>query len=104
MTEELLGGHGCRYITSIRALSHPSLSTRCPQTGKRFRKVALVEPRDKESTCDFLTRIKKLKLTSKGKKETVEVYDWRLLEFISKIEQGKEYEYNFWARSFICRV
>jgi hypothetical protein len=69
-----------------------------------LRKVALVEARDMEPTVDFLKRIRKLDLMRKGKKEWVEVYDWRLLEYISRIEHGKEYSYDIWARSWMCRV
>jgi hypothetical protein len=67
-------------------------------------KIALVETREKEPTVDFLKRIRRLNLMRKGKKEWVEVYDWRLLEYITKIEQGKEYSYGPWARCWMCRV
>ena len=46
----------------------------------------------------------KLNLMRGGKKESVEFYDWRLLEYISKIEQGKEYEYDTWDRYFMHRI
>jgi hypothetical protein len=68
VNEDLLGRHGCRYITSLRALSHPSLQDPCPQTGKRLKKIALVETREKEPTVDFLKRIRRLNLMRKGQK------------------------------------
>jgi hypothetical protein len=77
---------------------------RCSRTGKKFRKIALIEPRSKEATVKFLDRIRKLNLTRKGMRETVEVYDWRLLEYATKMDLGKEFSYDPWARSWICEV
>lgn len=102
--EQLLSWHGSYYTTSIRALAHPASRMRCSRTGKKFRKIALIEPRSKEATVEFLDRIRKLKLTRKGRKETVEVYDWRLLEYATKMDLGKEFSYDPWARSWICKV
>jgi DNA ligase N terminus len=104
ISEELLGWHGCRYTSSLRALTHPSFQSRCSRTGKSSNKIALVETREKEITVDFLKRIRQLNLTRKGKREWIEVYDWRLLEYIAKIEQGKKYSYDPWARCWMCRV
>ncbi len=102
--EQLLSWHGSYYTTSIRALEHPAFRMRCSQTGKKFRKIALIEPRSKEATVEFLDRFRKLKSTRKGRKETVEVYDWRLLEYATKMDLGKEFSYDPWARSWICKV
>jgi hypothetical protein len=104
ITEQLLSWHGSCYTTSIRDLAHPALKMRCSRTDKKFRKIALIEPRSKEATVEFLDRIRKLKLTRKGRRETVEVYDWRLLEYATKIDLGKEFSYDPWARSWICKV
>jgi hypothetical protein len=43
-------------------------------------------------------------LTTKGKKELIEVYDWRLLECVTKIDQGKQLAYDPWARCWICNI
>jgi hypothetical protein len=102
--EQLLSWHGSCYTTSIRDLAHPVLKMRCSRTGKKFRKIALIEPRSKEATVEFLDRSRKLKLTRKGRRETVEVYDWRLLEYATKMDLGKEFSYDPWARSWICKV
>jgi hypothetical protein len=51
-----------------------------------------------------LRRISSLRLTRKGKKEWVGVYDWRLLECITKTEQGKELTYDPWVRCWICNI
>lgn len=102
--EQLLSWHGSYYTTSIRGLAHPAFRKRCSRTSKKVRKIALIEPRSKEATVEFLDRIRKLKLTRNGRKETVEVYDWRLLEYATKIDLGKEFSYDPWARSWICKV
>jgi hypothetical protein len=102
--EQLLSWHGSCYTTSIRDLALPALKMRCSRTGKKFRKIALIEPRSKEATVEFLDRIRKLNLTRKGMRETVEVYDWRLLEYATKMDLGKEFSYDPWARSWICKV
>jgi len=36
-----------------------------------------------------------------GKKEYVEVYDWRLLEIIKKSDKGKKLGYDVWKRCWI---
>jgi hypothetical protein len=104
ITEELLSWHASRYTSSVRALAHPALQRRCSRTGKRFRKIALVESHRTQPTVDFLRRISSLRLTRGGKKEWVVVYDWRLLECITKTEQGKELTYNPWVRCWICDI
>jgi hypothetical protein len=104
INEQLLGWHGSRFTTSIRALAHPSLQRRCSRTGRRFKKIALVESHCTQPTVDFLKRISSLNLMRKGKKELIEVYDWRLLECITKMDQGKQLTYDPWARCWICNI
>jgi DNA ligase N terminus len=104
ITENLLHSHGCRYFTSIPALAHPSLRQRCSRTGKRFRKIILVESYRTQPTVDFLKRVGRLGLMKKGKKEWVEVYDWRLLESIAKVDRGKALTFDPWDRSWIGAV
>jgi hypothetical protein len=104
ITQDLLHWHGCRYMTSVRTLSHPSLQRRCSRTGKRFRKIALVESNRTQPTVDFLKQIGGLGLMRKGKKEWVEVYDWRLLECITKVDQGKQLSFNPWDRCWIGAI
>jgi hypothetical protein len=105
LTENLLPWHGSCFITSLQALSSPTLPRRCPQTGKKYRKIALVEPNRPQQTIEFLKMIGRLNLTrSRGKKQWVEVYDWRILECIAKIDRGKKLDYNPWRRCWIGAV
>ncbi|KAG0646470.1 hypothetical protein D0Z07_7513 [Hyphodiscus hymeniophilus] len=111
ITENLLTWHGSRVVTSLRALSHPSLPRHCPRTGKRYRKIALVETNRSKPTEEFIIQISRLNLMrSRGrtkderKKEWVEVYDWRILEAIAKIDQGQEKGYNPWRRNWVGAV
>lgn len=102
----LLSWHGCHYITSISALNHPSVPRRCPQTGKQYRRIVLVESNRTKQTAQFLRQIAKLKLRDGGNKEKdwVCVYDWRLLESIGKADQGKTLSHDPWVRLFIGKV
>jgi hypothetical protein len=102
--DELLSWHGSRYTTSIQALDHPTFQRRCSRTGKRFKRIALIESRDEEATVKFLKQIRNWTSTNDGKKERVEVYDWRLLEYATKIDQGKTFDYDPWARCWICNI
>ena len=116
--ENLLPWHGSRVVTSLRAFSNPSLPRHCTQTGRTYRKVALVEPNRTEQTVEFLQRIQGLNLRrgtrkrkGKGKgreretqKQWVEVYDWRLLECVAKQDRGRELGYNPWRRCWMGAV
>ena len=110
ITEDLLSWHGSRIITSLPSFSDPSLPRYCPRTGKRYRKVALVETNRTGPTAEFIKRISRLNLTrkrgrnEKERKEWVEVYDWRILESIAKMDQGQEKGYNPWRRNWVGAV
>jgi hypothetical protein len=105
LIENLLPWHGVSFITSLQALLDPTLPRRCPQTGKKFRKIILVETNRPEKTAQFLKRIGNLNLrTPQGKKQWVEVFDWRILECIAKVDQGKELTYDPWRRCWIGAV
>jgi hypothetical protein len=104
LTENLLPWHGCRYISSEISFTHPSVSRRHPETGKRYRKIVLIESNRVEESVKFLKQVGNVGLRRKGKKEWVEVYDWRLLECITKAERGKDYDYNPWKRCWIGAV
>lgn len=104
LTDDLLSLHGARVLTSLSSLTHPSIPRHCPQTGRRYRKLALVEPNRAEQTAAFMKRIQSLGLKRKGKKEWVEVYDWRLLECFTKVEQGTAVNYDPWERCWIGAV
>ncbi|KAF4626573.1 hypothetical protein G7Y89_g11585 [Cudoniella acicularis] len=105
--EKLLPWHGSLYLTSLTFLSHLSLPRHCPLTRKKYRKIVLVETHTNytKETGDFLKKIESLNLKrSGGRKQWVEVYDWRLLECMAKIDQGKRLDYCPWKRCFICVV
>lgn len=103
--DNLLPWHGLSFVTSLRALLDPSLPRRCPQTGRKYRKIALVETNRPEKTAEFLKRIGRLNLkTSQGKKEWIEVYDWRILECMAKVDRGKQLAYDPWQRCWIGAV
>ncbi|KUJ17388.1 uncharacterized protein LY89DRAFT_684449 [Mollisia scopiformis] len=104
LMDDMLPRHGARIITSLPALSHPSLPRHCPLTGRRYRKIALVESNRAEHTAHFIKSIGKLSLKRKGRKEWVEVYDWRLLECFTKVEQGRTAGYDPWKRCWIGAV
>lgn len=104
LMEDLLPKHGVRIITSLHGLSHPSLPRHCPLTGRRYRKIALVESHRPDQSAAWMKKIGRLRLKRKGRKEWVEVYDWRLLEISTKIEQGQPREYDPWNRCYIGAV
>jgi hypothetical protein len=105
ITENILSWHGCRTITSLDSFSDSSLRRRCPRTGKRYRKIALVEINRTKPTVELMRRIERLNLhRSRGKKEWVEVYDWRILEAIAKADRGQDKGYNPWRRCWIGAV
>lgn len=105
ITDELLPWHGSRTVTSLHSFSDPSLPRRCPRTGKKYRKIALVESNRSGPTLEFMIRIERLNLRrSRGKKQWVEVYDWRILEYIMKKDRGEEKGYNPWRRCWMGAV
>jgi hypothetical protein len=105
LIEKLLPWHGVSYVASLQAVSGLDLPTRSPQTRKKYRKVALVDTYRPTETAEFLKQIGNLKLKSpQGEKQWVEVYDWRILECIGKIDLGKELTYDPWRRCWIGAV
>ncbi|QSZ32610.1 hypothetical protein DSL72_002189 [Monilinia vaccinii-corymbosi] len=91
LTENLLKSHGATYITSLLPLTRKFLPKRCPETGRRVRKIALVESNRREQTKAFMYRLEKLNLTrSNGERDWIMAVDWRLLEKVVKMEKGDE--------------
>lgn len=102
LIENLLPWHGVSYATSLKAFSSLVMPNRCPQTGKKYRRIALVESRRPNDAAEFMRRIESLDLkTPQREKICVEVYDWRILECIGKVDQGKELTYDPWRRCWI---
>ncbi|KAI9651096.1 hypothetical protein NHQ30_001133 [Ciborinia camelliae] len=91
LTDHLLPSHGATYITSLQPLTRKLLPKRCPITGTRVRKIAVVESGRRDQMIAFLRRIENLHLTrANGKHDWIEVVDWRLLEKIRGVEGGGE--------------
>ncbi|KAM0161735.1 hypothetical protein ACHAQE_004030 [Botrytis cinerea] len=97
---DLLKSHGATYITSLLPLTRKVLPKRCPKTGKRVRKIALVEHGRINQTIAFMKQIGALQLTrSNGKRDWIETCDWRLLEKIAGLEKGNEnIQAGIWER------
>ncbi|KAF7945306.1 hypothetical protein EAE96_010083 [Botrytis aclada] len=97
---DLLQFHGATYITSLLPLTRKVLPKRCPKTGKRVRKIALVEHGRIDQTIAFMKQIGALQLTrSNGKRDWIETCDWRLLEKIDALEKGNEnVKVDIWER------
>ena len=107
LLQELLPHHGARYVSSLSALSDPSIPRRCPRTSKKIRKIALVESHLYDKTLRFMKSIHALELKRPcGKKEWIEVYDYRLLEMVANVDRGIERDsgFNPWQRSWIGAV
>ncbi|KAF7877037.1 uncharacterized protein EAF02_008257 [Botrytis sinoallii] len=103
---DLLQSHGATYITSLLPLTRKVLPKRCPKTGKRVRKIALVEHGRINQTIAFMKQIGALQLTrSNGKRDWIETCDWRLLEKIAGLEKGNEsVELGVWERHCLGTV
>ncbi|KAJ3564492.1 hypothetical protein NPX13_g7824 [Xylaria arbuscula] len=72
---------------STASSADDSTSKATPNKRRRLRKICLVESRRKEATQAFLKKIKDADLRRKsGEREWVAVYDWRVLETITKQE------------------
>jgi hypothetical protein len=98
--------HACSYLTSINDLAHTSLPRRCLITGRKFRKIVLIESHEIEESKRTLKQVDGLKLTrSRNRKVWVECYDWRLIDAIAKRESEIEGSgVNLWKRYWICAV
>ncbi|KAG9236543.1 hypothetical protein BJ875DRAFT_371891 [Amylocarpus encephaloides] len=103
---KLLPDHACRYITSVEHLAHSSLPHRCPLTNMKYRRIVLIEPKDTDNSSQLLQQVEDLKLTrSQGRKYWCEVFDWRLLEGVTKRESGIEGSgANPWKRYWMTAV
>lgn len=105
LVSTILSSHGSRYSDNPLLLTDALVPRVCPITNKMTRKLVLVEPSNKRDAVEFIRQISSMGLRRpSGKKEWVEVYDWRLLETISAIERGEKIEYDPWRRSWIVAV
>ena len=107
LIQRLLPWHGARYVLTLEAFSSPSIPRRCPRTSKKIRKLVLIESRSTDESVEFMKSIDALELKRPcGKKEWVEVYDYRLLEMVAKVDLGidKGSGYNPWQKFWIGAV
>ena len=105
ITDNLLRWHGSRYVSSVRIFSHPNFPQRCPDTGKLYRKLILVEPQKEEQTVTFLKKVERvLRHKTKDQDSRLEVFDWRILESIAKVDRGKVLEEKCWSKYRMCEV
>jgi DNA ligase-4 len=101
VTEDLLPSHDAHFILD------PQLWLEFPEqfsstTRHKIRKLVLVEPRRAEETVQLFKAIQDLNFVkSDGKREWVEVYDFRLVECVSKMEIGKRMIYDVWRHFWI---
>ncbi|KAM3068978.1 hypothetical protein ACMFMG_004155 [Clarireedia jacksonii] len=102
LPDDLIKPHGATYTTSLQALARKALPRRCPETGRKVRKIALVESKKREDTIAYMREIEHLGLKrSNGDREYVEVFDWRLLEKIAMEEAGSRFSYNIWKKYWV---
>jgi DNA ligase-4 len=103
LTEDLLPSHGAHFILDPQIwLYSYKFPERCSFIGHKLRKLVLVEPRNAQETAQIFKEIQCLNLVkSDGKREWVEVYDFRLVEYVSKMEMGKRMRYNVWRHFWI---
>ena len=98
ITNSLLAWHGSRFTKSVRTFVHFTSSSQNSQTEKPTRKIILVNPQRTSQTVEFLKHVQKESSLSGGPKQRIDVYDWRLLEYMAKVDRGKEYTYDPWER------
>lgn len=99
LIEYLLPSHGANFIRDPQLwLDLERFPKRCAITGNKIRKLVLVEPTKRHETVQIFKAIEKLGLVSGGKREWVEVYDWRLLQ---GLETAKKMRYDLWRHFWI---
>ncbi|GAB1314219.1 ATP-dependent DNA ligase family profile domain-containing protein [Madurella fahalii] len=98
VTENLLSVHGVtNFIQDPKAwlkknISNSSSST-AEKTGRRQKKIVLVDARRIEATDVFLRSIQDTKLTRRnGEREYVPIFDWRVLETL--VEEERRCKHN----------
>lgn len=102
ITGKLFRWHGSRYVKSPEVFTH---SYPLNRSGKSYQRIVLVEPRRMEETIEFLHRI--VQLNSKRQvahKSLLDVYDWRILECIAKVDRGQRVAHKSLSKYRICRI
>jgi hypothetical protein len=104
ITERLLRWHGSYYVRSPEVFAHPNILGSCP-TGKTYQRIILVEPRKMEQTVDFLRQVERLTSAKRGvHKPSIDVYDWRILECIAKVDRGQELAHKSRNKYRMCEI
>ncbi|TRX87925.1 hypothetical protein FHL15_011183 [Xylaria flabelliformis] len=122
VTDDLLRRHGIvnplldprvwknkDFHSSARRSAGSSVSEPAPPstsaTRPRIRKICLVESRRAEATQAFIQKIKEVDLKRRdGGRERVTVYDWRVLEVITKEEEARKKGTDPWRRFYVGLV
>ncbi|KAF6823888.1 ATP dependent dna ligase domain protein [Colletotrichum musicola] len=89
ITENLLPSHGIQTLTSHSDDPAPPTSgSRSDPRRSRVRKICFVEHNRKEATRTFMRQLlENPNYTPSGRREWIEVYDWRLLEDVTALEK-----------------
>jgi DNA ligase-4 len=103
LTEDLLPSHGARFILDPSLwLDSDAFPRRCSFSRHKTRKLVLVEPRRIQETVKMFKAIQNLNLVrGDGRREWVEVYDFRIVECVSKMEMDAKARYNLWRHFWI---
>ncbi|KAI0197152.1 hypothetical protein EV127DRAFT_329563 [Xylaria flabelliformis] len=87
------------------SVSEPAPTSTSATTRPRIRKICLVESRRAEATHAFIQKIKEVNLRRRdGGKERVTIYDWRVLEVITKEEEARKKGTDPWRRFYVGLV
>ncbi|KAH8593396.1 hypothetical protein B0O99DRAFT_627094 [Bisporella sp. PMI_857] len=103
VANSLLPWHGCRFIKSPKAFAEASLQ-KSPQAGGECQRIILVDTKRTEQTVTFLKQVQGYKNRFGKDRQWVEVHDWRILEYMAKVDHGKEYTYDPWDRCRMCTI
>jgi DNA ligase 4 len=98
LTENLLPSHGACSILDPSLWLDPATFPK-----RRLRRLALVEPKRVQETVRIFEAIQDLNLVKgDGKRDWVEVYDFRIVECVSKVERGNfRLRYDIWRHFWV---
>jgi DNA ligase-4 len=103
LTSDLLPAHGVAHFSDVERWAKSHM-----QTGRerKSRRIVLVESHRKEAVLKMFQDIRDLTARSESTTRTqwVEVYDWRLLEAITRIETGKGVPFNPWRKYWVGAI
>ncbi len=103
LTEDLLHSHGAPFILDPSLWLDSVVSPRRYSfTRNKTRKLVLIEPSKAKETVQIFKAIQDLNLVKgDGKREWVEVYDFGIVECVTRMEFGKSVTYDIWRHFWI---